>query len=203
MIVGEISDEMLNSEALRSGRVLAIVSLAACAHAGGRDPNAPVDLTAGDYDLIADADSGGKAGREVKGSVHLRPFRRMDPSFGRQYELYGWTDVDFRKLGAPISDADTPGSSEDSENPGVLVLVPRDTEGSRLAREPIMLIGTVENNKGTRGDVDGGGIGLFARTKEGECISGEWSEWGVLVGGRGHFTVCSRAPRPSPKPASN
>jgi hypothetical protein len=191
-------------EALTTERFLAVVvtlSLATCVHAGGTKPNPSLELTAGDYELVADASSGGQAGRQRKGTLHLRPFGEVDQSFSRKYVLYGWTDVDFRKLGAPIGDVDTPGDSEDPDNPGVLVVVPsRDIEDSRPPGPPIMLIGTLENRKTTRGSLDGGGIGLFARTKQGQCISGEWSEWGVVVGGRGRFTVCLRAPMPAAQP---
>jgi hypothetical protein len=190
--------------ALTRKRFLAIVaplSLATCAHAGGTNPNASLELTAGDYELVADANSGGQAGRQRRGALHLQPFREVDQPLARKYGLYGWTDVDFRKLGAPIGEVDTPGDSDDPENPGVLVLVrTRDIEDSRLPGTPIILIGTLENRKTTRGSLDGGGIGLFARTKQGHCISGEWSEWGVVVGGRGRFTVCLRGPRPAAQP---
>jgi hypothetical protein len=190
--------------ALTSERFTAIVgtlSLAACVHAGGTKPHPSLELTAGDYEFVADANSGGEVGRHGKGTLHLRRFGEVDQSFSRRDGLYGWTDVDFRKLGAPIGDADTPGDSEDPENPGVLVLVPtRDIESSPLPGPPVMLIGALENKKKTRGSLDGGGIGLFARTKQGQCISGEWSEWGVVVGGRGRFTVCSRGPRSAAQP---
>lgn len=173
--------------------VLATMSLASCAHRGAPPPDPTIDLPAGDYELVADADSGARAGRQEKGTLHLRPFGAVDSSLDRQHGLYGWTDVDFGRLGAPIGETDTPGDSRDPANPGVLVfLLPRDVDGSGLPGRPVMLIGTSDNNQRTRGNLDGGGIGLFARTRRGDCVAGEWSEWGVVVGGRGRFTACLR-----------
>jgi len=192
--------------ALRRGGVLAIVAtqaLPACVHAGGAKPDPSLELTAGDYELVAHASSGDKAGQRRKGTLYLRPFGKTDQPVGPEYGLYGWTDVDFRELGAPIDHDGTPGDSQDPDNPGVLVFVPqRDIEDSRPPGPPTMLIGTLENKKRTRGTMDGAGIGLFARTRQGQCISGEWSAWGVVVGGRGRFTVCSRGPRPAAQPGA-
>jgi hypothetical protein len=180
--------------------VLATLSLVSCAHPGPPAPDPTIELPAGDYELLAEADSGARAGRRERGTLSLRPFGAVDPSLDRQHGLYGWTDVDFGRLGAPVGRTGTPADSRDPENPGVLVFVPpRDLDGSGLPGRPILLIGTNDNNQRTRGDLDGGGIGLFARNRRGACIAGPWSEWGVAVGGRGRFTACLQSPG-SPAP---
>lgn len=137
-----------------------------------------------DYALTAEATIGPRRGQARTGIVTLTQDGEPDAP-GSQGRLRGWTDVDFRSLGAPIGAGDTPASSQDRNNPGVVVLSP--PHGA-----PILLIGTVENKRATRGARDGGGIGLFVQSADRRCWRGEWREWGIAVAGRGRFELCAR-----------
>jgi hypothetical protein len=168
-----------------------------------------IELSVGEYDLVVTA--GSKPRLEGSGRLSLRSYtsitqlphyasirqRRVDHS----YRLYGWTNVDFIKLGAPVGPSETP-DSRDPASPGVIVMFP--PAGFKELQErnvfsvtrpwdaPIMLIGTLENNEATRGWLDGGGIGLFIQSKKGRCLKGEWSSWGLGIGVNddGSFTLC-------------
>jgi hypothetical protein len=155
----------------------------------------PVELTAGDYQLVADVMSAqGHMTRHATGTLHLRAFESANrPRGPLDYRLFGWTDVDFMKIGAPIAPSATPGTSQDPDNPGVFAIVTRPFEISSrrsFAGGPVMLIGTLENTRSTRGFQDGGGIGLFVDAKRGQCMTGRWFEWGIAAGTRGRFSVC-------------
>jgi hypothetical protein len=167
-----------------------------CAHNAARVVAAPVALAAGDYELVAEDTSGWLFTRQSRGSLSLRPVDMANADLARKYELYGWTDVDFKKLRAPFDASDIPGDSRDPHNPGVLVMsLPPGFRGFDVpqpAHAPILLIGTVDNGKASRGSLDGAGIGLFVQARDGACMTGEWSQWGVVVGGRGRFKICPR-----------
>jgi hypothetical protein len=156
--------------------------------------NAP-DLTAGDYKLVAEVSSAqGRPTRHATGTLHLRAFENANrPRGPLDYRFFGWTDVDFTKMGAPIAPRAIPATSQDPDNPGVLAIVTRPFEISSrrsFAGGPVMLIGTLENTRSTRGFQDGGGIGLFVDAKRGQCLTGRWFEWGIAAGTRGRFSVC-------------
>jgi len=128
------------------------------------------------------------------GLLSARPLTAGD-RIAEGYRLYGWTDVDFQKLGAPIDASGVPGESRDPENPGILVWFPPFKWTYKVSipeGAPILLIGTVENKKATRGFRDGAGIGLFVLAKEGRCVRGTWSEWGMVMAASGRFKLCRR-----------
>lgn len=177
-----------------------VCSLATRADAAQQEVPA-VGVVAGDYELTASTDSIPNAKRERRGHLVLRDLIVVRELFGTPCRLYGWTDVDFRSLGAPIAKSDTPPDSKDPENPGVLVLEPTPAfakimKSMKLRKTaeppgaPIMLIGTVENKRTTRGMRDGGGIGLFVEAQEGQCVLGRWSRFGIAAGSEGAFKLC-------------
>src|SRR3954447_17348672 len=77
------------------------------AYALDKEP-ATIEVAAGDYELTASADSIPTAKRERRGNLVLRNLAAAREVFGTPCRLYGWTDVDFRSLGAPIAKSDTP-----------------------------------------------------------------------------------------------
>jgi hypothetical protein len=161
-----------------------------------------VELSAGEYELVVIA--GTNPVEESRGRLSLRATSASaTPAYRQQYPLYGWTSVDFIKIGAPVDVSAGP-ESKDPDNPGVLVLSPgpgfkelQERNAFRVARPwdaPIMLVGTLENTQATRGGLDGGGIGLFVQSKKGRCAEGSWASWGGDGGGRnltGSFTLCA------------
>jgi hypothetical protein len=184
--------------------VLASLSLAAGAEAGGQPA---VRLAAGEYEIVADVGSGAKVSRQSKGNLSLRVLNAGSDLRKSGYQLYGWTDIDWKKLGAPMDASSTPGNSRDPDSPGVLVLVPpsgfKGFGVSQPSGAPVVLIGTLDNNRTTRGWEDGAGIGLFVQSAEGQCVNGEWSGWGIVKGGRGRFRLCARGSTAPPNPALN
>jgi hypothetical protein len=177
-----------------------IFAFAISACAGAPKEVERIELSDGEYDLVVTA--GSQPRLEGRGRLSLRAYTSITPpSKDDPYRLHGWTNVDFIKLGAPVGPSATP-DSRDPANPGVLVMVPpssfrelQERNAFRVARPwdaPIMLIGTLENNKATRGWLDGGGIGLFIQSKKGPCLKGEWSRWGLVIGvnPNGSFTLC-------------
>ena len=173
-------------------------------------PAVALELLAGEYELSVSAEAAFSAKRDMSGHLRLRDLGAGRRLFGSICHLYGWTDVDFRSLGAPIGKSDTPPDSRDPENPGVLIWEPSpafaNTMKSRKITQPpgapVLLIGTVENKRATRGMQDGGGIGLFVESKQDQCLLGRWIPFGVVSGAEGHFRLCRSAVRP-PNPALN
>ena len=182
---------------------MVILSLAADARAGEKRAIPPIGLAPGDYELTVDATSGTKTGQRSEGRLSLRRFDTANQHLAGKYQFFGWTDVDFKRVGAPICASDTPPESKDPEHPGVLVLLPPDDIKRRGLAEvsgisqpsgaSIILIGTVHNRMPSRRATDGGGIGMFVLSRAGQCVEGEWRNWGILVGGRGRFKLCPRA----------
>ena len=182
---------------------IVFLALAADAHSSEQGATPPVGLVSGDYEMTVDATSGTKTGQQSKGRLFLRRFDTTNQLLAGKYRFFGWTDVDFKRLGAPIGASDTPPESKDPEHPGVLVLIPPLGVNSRAlaavsgisqpSGAPIMLIGTVKNRMPSQRATDGGGIGMFVQSKDGQCVEGEWTNWGIVVNGRGRFKVCPRA----------
>ncbi len=167
------------------------------ASAGAEKAAEGFELSLGEFDLAVRAgpllDDGSEPRQESRGRLSLRSYSATNPPRERNpYRLYGWTDVDFIKLRAPIDKSDTPGSSEDPENPGVIVYFtpPELRNNSRPRGSPTLLIGTLAKKTATRGWRDGGGIGLFVHSKDGQCLKGELSEYGLSFVYRGSFTLC-------------
>jgi hypothetical protein len=184
-----------------------MLSLAGGTRATEKVPAPAVALDPGDYELVLDQLSRATVGQPSKGRLVLRELRAGHDLRSRGYRLYGWTDVDLKRLRAPLDASSTPGDSRDPDSPGVLVLVPSPQfNGFGVAQPsgaPIVLIGTVDNKKATRGWEDGGGIGLFVQSKDGRCVSGEWTNWGIVRGGRGRFRICALESKAPPNPALN
>jgi hypothetical protein len=170
--------------------------------AGQQERPAPFGLVAGTYKLTAHvtyrptrtSDSSGLTA-DAEGSLTLRQFEGQREPLDRKYPLYGWTDVDFRALGATLGE--TPSSSQDPENVGVVIVTLPPIPGiERPSNAPILLIGTADNNVATRRSTDGPGIGLMVKTKEGECLVGTWGMWGILPNAAGRFTICPARTEP-------
>jgi len=181
-----------------------VLSVAANADAAEARP-AAIEIDAGDYDLTVSANAPAKAKREVSGHLFLRSLVPTRELFGTTCRLYGWTDVDFSALGAPVRRSAP--RSRDPENPGILAWQPppalaenmKSMKSRKIAQPPgssIMLIDTVHNKKTTRGMQDGGGIGLFVESRQGQCVRGQWQDWGIVAGTTGHFKMCRRPSGP-------
>jgi hypothetical protein len=154
----------------------------------------PLWLSPGDYDLLLDATSGSKTGQRSEGILTLRRIGAADQPPRGEHTLYGWTDTDLANVGAPLCPSDTPANSHDPQNPGVLVWKPSsEFKSGQPIGAPILLIGTNDNKKASRGARDGCGIGLFVLAKEDRCVRGEWSRWGIVGDGQGRFKLCTRA----------
>jgi hypothetical protein len=101
---------------------------------------------------------------------------------------WGWTDVDFDAVGAPLcdDDPDVPrGDSHDPMHPGVVVLtVPDDKRQS-------LLVGTLSNARTHSLATDGCGVALVFEAWDGRCFSGHWDHAGIVVGGAGTFSLCA------------
>src|SRR5688500_7570049 len=94
--------------------------ISACAH---KEPD-PIELEAVEYQLVAVVD-GSKPHLESRGRLTLHADNPATQRSGNHpYRFWGWTSVDFIKLGAPIDTSATPSASTDPENPGVVVLIP-------------------------------------------------------------------------------
>jgi hypothetical protein len=151
-------------------------------------------LARGDYDFEAECTLRCQKTVRKTGILALRPMTAGD-QVAEGFRLYGWTDVDFQKLGAPIDASGVPSESRDPENPGVLVWYPSFKWTHRVSvpdGAPILLIGTLDNKKATRRYRDGAGIGLFVLTRKGRCVRGTWSEWGMVMAASGRFKLCRR-----------
>jgi hypothetical protein len=183
------------SETQRNGRIRALAGAVVilCSHVVAAKDLVRVELAPGDYELVADVDRGAVSSKqESHGRLSLRSFDTNCP-LSEQYRFFGWTSVDFKGLGAPVQG--TRADSRDPENPGVLVWIPPPEfkKWRRISRPhsaPILMVGTVNNSKETRGWRDGGGIGLFVQSKYGRCLRGEWDRVGIVQGNRGTFTLC-------------
>jgi hypothetical protein len=187
------------SSASDSGRVAVMAAsrdsdraaLAASRDAGTQKSRSPLGLAAGEYKLTLHVTSWRHAGfpLDAEGSLSLRQLKGQRDLLGRGFQLYGWTDVDFRALGATLGE--TPPTSQDPESPGVLVK----TSSARSWTDqpdgaPILLIGTLANSQTSRGAKDGAGIGLLVYAKDGHCLTGKWGSWGVMDSAGGQFRIC-------------
>jgi hypothetical protein len=170
---------------------------------------------AGEYRLTLFAECGLRKGNTAEGRLQLAGRAiETSPLTGqvRQYilgapPLYGWTDLDFRRVGAPTCDEPLQQSpaSGDPIRPGDLVLdagEPRRSDSSLdIPEDPHqVLIGPISNLRDGFIRTDGCGIGLFGPAWDGKCYRGSWGNWSV--GARsGTFRACpviapavSRAP---------
>lgn len=157
------------------------------------------EFTVGDYWLHIEATRRVSRRRSADGTLALRLLTaEIDDGLGHPY--HGWTDVDFRSLGAAIDATAVPASSRDPENPGILaVTIPAAAEGltkylgARSSGGTVMLlVGTLANRKETRTWRDGGGIALVAHARKGRCIVGEWVSYGLVHGAEGTYRLCPK-----------
>jgi len=159
------------------------------------------------------AECGSRHGSASDGNLELVPARATDtsPTTGEVVQdlsgtpsLYGWTDLEFQRVGAPMcyGDATDPSpASRDPVRPGVLVL---DTARGRAidpavvrAQPQMVVIGTLSNLRDGSIWTDGCGIGLSFEAWDGKCYRGSWGPWGIRVDGTGTFRACpTQTPRP-------
>jgi hypothetical protein len=154
-------------------------------------------LRSGEYRLTLVAASGSHKRAVADGALNLVPASATDrsPATGRLAQdfndtpqFYGWTDLDFARVGAPICTDDTspaPGS-RDPLRPGVLV-----TAKTARAYPPAILIGTLSNLREGALYTDGCGIALFLEASDGHCYTGSWGAWGIAIDGAGTFRACA------------
>ena len=124
--------------------------------------------------------------------------------------LYGAAEgLDFKKVGAPVSDNGTPVESRDPVFPGVLVLA----HAPEHAPEPdfsgatgvftlnhvVLVMGNVSNERTDLDVEDGSGIGLWVRHADSTGFSGTWDNWGIVVAGNGYYCAVRVGPTP-PRP---
>jgi hypothetical protein len=151
----------------------------------------------GTYRLVMIATSGSRTGASTEGMLTLRPTsptdsspttsREVRDSLGTETPLYGWTDLDFQSIGAPIGESSDPSPlSRDPTSPGVLVTIGR-WDDRYPEDTPVLLVSTASNRRDGAIVLDGGGIGLSVRRLAPDGFSGEWYRWGIAISGSGHF----------------
>jgi hypothetical protein len=189
---------------------LAYLSLILSASALAAERGPSYTLAPGEYELSVEGMSRTKESLTRKGGLSLREWHASNQVSTDLYPLYGWTNIDFKDMGAPFDAASIPPASQDPENPGVIVFVaPPRYDGlfksfkvRQASGAPILLIGTVDNRKDSRGvGRDGGGMGLFVQGQEGQCLHGQWTAVGPVKGSIGRFKICPR--RLTPEDASD
>ena len=158
-------------------------------------------ITAGEYELVLRAECGQRSGNEAEGRLSLLPARQDDrsPVTGEvatdmsdllNYPLYGFTDVAFGRVAAPMCKEDLP-TSRDPLHPGVIV----DASDWHAIdpshpNTPALLIGTVVSRT-DKIVTDGCGIALPLETWDGRCYRGHWDRSGIVAGGNGTFRLCA------------
>ena len=168
-------------------------------------PSTPA-LEPGRYDLTLVATAGPKRGATVMGTIDLLRTSAADRSqvTGRQLThvdtlampLYGWADVDFARVGAPVDltpiDTLVPkSSSRDPARPGVVVL---DFHWTNVGHRPMVAIGSLSGRRDDAGWADGPGIGLSVWYNRGADFTGVWDRFGVVRGGSGYFCAWRLGP---------
>lgn len=203
------------------GVVAASLLLASCSSnpcSLGGPTVSPGQLAAGEYEVVMRATRGPNAGQSTRGTLHLVASKASDrsPETGRgpwavgsiEYPFYGWMEMDFDAIGAPIlaGEGNSP-MSKDPIDPGVLAQAPIEEGGA-----PVLLVGTEGQTRNSSlpaedgaiddGSVrfvistDGSGIGLSVHRSGPGGFKGQWKEWGIVRGGRGTF--CARSVSGSP-----
>jgi hypothetical protein len=185
-----------------SSILVSLLALAACAARADTCEEVPsvaasLDsalLKPGTYKLVVVATSGRKQGASAEGELNLRPTSPSDrsPRTGQiaqdtnlaEAPLYGWAELDFLAVDAPVGNALA--SSRDPVFPGVLVRLISWQEGYP-AKTPVLLVSTVSNRRDDMILLDGGGIGLWVRRLSEGSFAGEWSGWGIAISGTGYF----------------
>jgi len=164
----------------------------------------PNELVPGQYHFMLVAGRGSEVGARSAGILTLYPTSAADRSPVRpneraradtlEYPMYGATDLNFARVGAPLDYqglSAPPPASLDPLHPGVLVHCEYDS--SRTSPPGItLLIGTVDNERVARTGVyfvrvDGAGIELTVRRIVGGRVFGVWRAHGMVVNGSGEF----------------
>jgi hypothetical protein len=193
--------------------LLVFATAMACqAHAQG-SPCAPlqprsstaleVPLKAGEYTLTLFATDGPKKGRQVSGQLWLWHTSATDssPRTGKRavdtdtvrMPFYGATRLNFEAVGAPVfrpgsSDPTPAADSRDPVYPGVVVFAGNEP-GDSVPASATLVIGSLSNMRDGLEGLDGAGIGLWVRSADNHKLVGDWSEWGIVRGGRGYFCL--------------
>lgn len=163
----------------------------------------PSLISPGSYEVVFVATHGSKVGRNATGRLILRtsspddvsPRTREPVAESEPHRLYGFIELDFGEIGAPIRIDDTVApapNSADPVYPGVLV---HEDMGELAAI--VITIGTLSNLRddlrtGVRWK-DGPGIALFVHCLTPTEFYGTWGAWGIVVDGSGYF--CARRRR--------
>jgi hypothetical protein len=159
-------------------------------------PEGMPSLKPGTYNLTLVAKRGSRKGASSQGRLILLSATASDTSpvtgkvaqdsYGPPW-FYGWTDVDFQRIAAPIctnSAAPDP-TSRDPMRPGALV------PSINLRGQTMVLIGTLWNLRDGSQYVDGCGIALSVENSAGNCYRGSWDRWGIVANGSGSFRACA------------
>jgi hypothetical protein len=160
-------------------------------------------LKAGEFSLTLVATEGPQRDSSVSGPLWLWPTSVSDssPRTGKRAvatdtlrtPFYGATDVNFDAVGAPVfrhgpSDPTPSPDSRDPVYPGVLVFA-GNRPGNSVGASATLVIGTLSNMRDGLISGDGEGIGLWVRAFDENAFVGDWSEWGIVRGGRGYFCL--------------
>lgn len=162
-------------------------------------------LSAGEYQVIFQAERGSRREGISKGTLWLRPTRVNDksPRTGEVADssyisitpLYGWLDAELDRVGAPIC-ATTPHpapTSDDPVYPGVLVHTHRDLPLPSNAKGEVMLtVSTLRNLRNGEDWLDGCGFVMYITSWDGECYRGTWSKFGRRSDGSGRYCLCPK-----------
>jgi len=96
--------------------ILALLALAGDLRAEVNAVPRAAEFAAGDYTLFVEATRRVRKRKFTTGNLTLRP-ATVDIGDGISHPYYGWTDVDFRNLGAAMGANDVSPESQDPENP--------------------------------------------------------------------------------------
>jgi hypothetical protein len=165
------------------------------------------ELAAGDYSVQLSASEGSHKGAVTEGTITLVGARPTDrsPRTGEKVkdtrnrgpQFYGWIGADLKAVGAPLCSGGPHPSphSRDPVYPGVVVVqVPYGANGPYTGEReiPAILVATLTNLRNGSMWTDGCGFAMYLLTSDGECHTGQWSEWGLRADGRGTFRLCRK-----------
>ena len=164
------------------------------AHAAA-PPEVP-PLRPGAYRLTLVAERGSHKRASAEGQLTLVPASASDKSpitgevaqdiYGPPW-FYGWTNLDFRRVGAPVCYVSPSPASRDPVRPGVLM------PAINFRGHPLVVIGAQWNVRDGSRHVDGCGIALSIEGSTGSCLHGSWDRWGIVGDGSGTFRACLTA----------
>lgn len=203
------------------GCIIALIAaIAGCARNPVHCPSPPMPrtvqvppLSAGEYELSLRAECGSRSGNEASGRLSLLPTHPNDRSpvtgekphhlnLRRNLPVYGFTDLDFTRVGAPICDGESAlPTSRNPMNPGVVLDLTSWREiDPAVPNLPTLLVGTTTNTLTNNLTTDGCGIALSIETWDGHCYRSHWDHAGIVGEGNGTFRVCPNDPRPDRRP---